>query len=132
MTKAERKALRAKRKAERQARRRANQAERQARRQARQQARNLNKFDEKEKIVRKPKKLGGEITSWLENFGKDLLGSSMETLGENIAQIKPVQDETEKGIGQLLGKYKGWIIGGAILVIGSIVASVLTLTKKKK
>lgn len=68
-----------------------------------------------------------EWLGMLKNIGLGALGGGLGA----ITASKPVQQATEKKTGDLLGKYKPWIIGGVVLVGLSILASALTVFKKR-
>lgn len=65
-------------------------------------------------------------------YVKSLLGGAIGGLGTELTKEKIVLDAGEDKTGDLLGKYKGWIIGGLVLVVVSIAASAMSIFGKKK
>lgn len=67
---------------------------------------------------------------WLLNIANGALGGAVNGITTSASETKEITDASETKFGQFLGKYKGWLIAGSLLVVGSLVIFFGTQIKK--
>jgi hypothetical protein len=61
------------------------------------------------------------VAKWGVNILNGMLGGAVGGIATSAAQNENITKSTETQFGEFLGKYKGWIIAGAVTVLGALV-----------